>query len=410
VAPIGSQFAPHVALDRTVSAIASARRAVLSDRYAINSFAVEWRWLADLLPIAGEWRALSAHALEPNIFYDPGFALAAATVFGNDVGAVLVWSGTAPRKLLGFFPARIADRRYGLRLPVLIGWTHPYGPLGTPLVDRDAAEPVIAAWLAHIAADASLPGLLLLPLLPENEPFAQALNNILQRTQMQCADFAVHRRALLAPRHEREQYLENAVSAHRHRELRRTGRRLADAGALLFTTAAEPAAVATAAEDFFTLEARGWKGEAGTAAAHHRDLVGFIRMALPALAAEGKVAINRLLLDGRPIAAAITLFCGDAAWYWKTAYDENFSRFAPGMLLSAALTEELADNTAIVRTDSCAAPDNKMLDHIWSERLTLCDRLIAVRPEAPFARACRLETLRGALLATARSLRKHLHD
>jgi CelD/BcsL family acetyltransferase involved in cellulose biosynthesis len=410
VASIGSQFAPHVALDRTVSAIASARRAVLADRYAINSFAVEWRWLADVLPIASEWRELAGRSLEPNIFYDPGFALAAAAVFGNDVGAILVWSGTSPRRLLGFFPARVIERRYGMRLPILLGWTHPYGPLGTPLVDRDAAEPVIAAWLAHIAADASLPGLLLLPLLAEDEPFALALCNILQRTEMPCADFARHHRALLAPRNERTQYLENAVSAHRQRELRRTGRRLADTGALLFTTASAPEAVAAAAEDFFAIEAAGWKGEAGTAAAHHDDVIGFIRMALPALATEGKVAINRLLLDGRPVAAAITLFSGDAAWYWKTAYDEHFARFAPGMLLSAALTEELADNAAIGRTDSCAAPGNTMLDHIWSERLTLCNRLIAVRPEAPFGRACRLETLRGAIFATARSVRNHLRD
>ncbi len=121
MASIGSQFAPHVALDRTESAIASARRAVLADRYAINSFAVEWRWLAELIPIASEWRALAAGALEPNVFYDPGFALAAASVFGNDVGAVLVWSGTSPRRLLGFFPARVIERRYGMRMPLLCG-------------------------------------------------------------------------------------------------------------------------------------------------------------------------------------------------------------------------------------------------------------------------------------------------
>ena len=87
-----------------------------------------------------------------------------------------------------------------------------------------------------------------------------------------------------------------------------------------------------------------------------------------------------------PIAATITLRSGDTAWYWKTAYDERLSRYAPGMLLTAALTEELAEDSAIVRTNSAAAPDNSVLDDIWRERLTLCDRLIAVRPEAPFAR------------------------
>jgi Acetyltransferase (GNAT) domain len=408
VASLGSQFAPHVALERTVSAIASARRAVLADRYAINAFAVEWRWLADLLPVAGDWRELAGHAIEANIFYDPAFALPAASIFGNDVGAVLVWSGTTPRRLLGFFPARISGRRYGLKLPVLVGWTHPYGPLGTPLVERDAAEPVIAAWLAYVAGDPSLPGLLLLPLVAEDEPFAAALDAILQRTQMQCADFSRHHRALLAPRQDRAHYLENAISAHRHRELRRSGRRLSDTGALLFTTASEPAKVAAAVEDFFALEASGWKGEAGTAAAYHEEVMSFIKTALPALAAEGKVAVHRLLLDGRAIAAAITLHTGDTGWYWKTAYDENFARFAPGVLLSAALTEELADNAAIARTDSCAAPGHPTLDHIWSERLALCNRMIAVRPEAPFARACRLETLRTTTIAAGKSLRRHM--
>jgi hypothetical protein len=52
VALIGSHTAPRVALERTASAIASARRAVLADRHAIGSLSVEWRWFADLVPFA----------------------------------------------------------------------------------------------------------------------------------------------------------------------------------------------------------------------------------------------------------------------------------------------------------------------------------------------------------------------
>ena len=155
----------------------------------------------------------------PMSFMSPAFALAAAAVFGNDVGAVLVWSGTEPRELLGFFPARISERRYGLRLPVLIGWTHPYGPLGTPLVERDAAEPVIAAWLAHLAVNPALPGLLLLPLVAADGPFAAALDGILSRAQMPSDDFGTHSRALLEPGDDRADYLEHALSTHRLREL-----------------------------------------------------------------------------------------------------------------------------------------------------------------------------------------------
>jgi CelD/BcsL family acetyltransferase involved in cellulose biosynthesis len=404
VGSTGSQFAPRFALDRTASAIASARRAVLADRYAINSFSVEWRWLADLIPVADAWRELAARALEPNAFYEPGFALAAAAVFGRDVGAVLVWSGTSPRKLLGFFPAQVNERRYGVRLPVLAGWTHPYAPLGTPLVEPDAAEPVIAAWLAHVAGNPSLPGLVLLPLMTEEGAFASALGACLRRTQMPHADFARHQRALCVPGDNRSFYLEHALSAHRQRELRRNARRLAGLGAVVFTAVSEPASIAEAIDDFFALEASGWKGKAGSAAAYDDGIGGFVRTALPALAGEGKAAINRILLDGRAVAAAITLYSGDTAWYWKTAYDEGLARHAPGMLLTAALTEELADNVAIARTDSCATPGNAM-EIVWSERLALCDRLIAVRPEAPFAYACALEKLRGAAIAAAKTVR-----
>jgi CelD/BcsL family acetyltransferase involved in cellulose biosynthesis len=408
VARSGSHHAPRAALERTVSAIASARRAVVADRYAINAFTAEWRWLSELLPIADEWRDLARRALEPNVFYEPTFALAAAAEFGNDVGAVLVWSGTRPRKLLGFFPARISERHYGLKLPLLVGWTHPYGPLGTPLVERDAAEPVIAAWLSHIADNPALPGLLLLPLIAEEGPVAAALERSLQRAQMPWTDFGRYRRALLEPGDDRTHYLDHVLSAHRHRELRRTGRRLADLGALLFTATRQPAEVASGVEDFFALEARGWKGEAGTAAVSTDDVHGFFKMAVSALAAEGKVQVNRLFLDGRPLAAAITLFSGAGAWYWKVAYDETFARYAPGMLLTAALTEQLADDETIARTDSCAAPDNAMLDPVWSERLKLCDRLIALRPAAPFAFARRLERLRRAAVTAAKAVRARL--
>jgi CelD/BcsL family acetyltransferase involved in cellulose biosynthesis len=273
-------------------------------------------------------RELAARALEPNVFYEPAFALAAAPMLGRGAGAVLVWSGTSPRQLLGFFPARIAARRYGLALSVLVGWTHPYAPLGTPLVERDAAEPVITAWLAHLAAHPALPGLLLLPLTAEDGPFAAALNAILARAQTPFADFGRHQRALLQPREFRMHYVERMLSRYRKKELRRAGRCLAELGALLFSTATEPAAIAGAVEDFFVLEASGWKGTAG-AATYHEDVSGFITAAISRLAAEGKAAISRILIDGLAIAAAITLRSAGAAWYWKIAYDEKFARYAP---------------------------------------------------------------------------------
>jgi CelD/BcsL family acetyltransferase involved in cellulose biosynthesis len=405
IAALTDRAYPPTLEDGAASAIARARRA-LSERHTADAFAVEWRDFAALGPLASEWRVLAGSALEPNVFYEPDFTLAAAPVFGRAAGAFLVWSGSGERRLLGFFPARTQTRRYGFRLPVLLGWTHAYAPLGVPLVERETAEPVIAAWLAHLAAHGEQPGLVLLPFLPAEGPFAAALDAVLRRAQMPVADFNRHRRALLAPGNERPHYVERALGPRRHKELRRLGRRLADIGAVLFTTATEPTHVAAAIEDFFVVEASGWKGRAGTAAAGHQDLRRFIRAAAGALAAEGKISVNRILLDGRAIAAAIVLRSGGNAWFWKIAYDEAFARFSPGVMLTAALTDELIDDATIARTDSCATANHPMIDHLWRERLALCDRLIAVRPEMPFAPARALEALRCAAIAGVKTVRR----
>ena len=121
------------------------------------------------------------------------------------------------------------------------------------------------------------------------------------------------------------------------------------------------------------------------------------------LAAEGKVAINRIFIDGRAIAATITLRSADTAWFWKIVYDEKFAQHSPGVVLTFAVTEDLVEDTTFVRTDSCATANHPMIDHIWRERLALSDRLIAVRPLVSFASVRRLEMLRNAALGRRQS-------
>src|SRR5262249_50499138 len=236
----------------------------------VPAFRIEWRPLAELAGIAAEWRTLADRALVPNVFYEPGFALAAAPVFGAGVGAGLVWSQAMPPRLVGLFPARVERFRHGR--PVLVGWTHPYAPLGAPLVDRELSEPVIAAWFPHVDRDPHLPGLMLLPYFPADGELADALAAVLARRGGRSAAFARHQRALLVPGEDRAHYLDEAIGGRKRKELRRQRKRLAESG--IVTSGSAP--VGPALEQFFTLEAGGWKGRAGTAAREHFAIAAFV--------------------------------------------------------------------------------------------------------------------------------------
>ena len=373
----------------------------------------EWKPLSALALLRAEWGDLAGRALEPNVFYDPAFALAAAPVFGTDVGAVAVSSRAAPERLIGLFPARI-ERRYGL-IATLTGWTHSYAPFGAPLVDRDEAEAAIVAFLDHVEANTRLPKLVLLPLIAADGPFNAILSRVLSRHGGEAVRYGEHQRALLAPAAlapagARLTYLDNALGRKKLRELRRQRRRLLDKGQLKTVAAREPDAIPRALSDHLTLEADGWKGRSRSAAIQHAGVRTFMQDAVGALAAQGNARIDRLMQNGHALASTITLRSRDTAWFWKIAYDEDFARHSPGVQIALDLTEALLAEPDLARADSCATADHPMIDHLWRERLAMTDLLIAPSDAAlsQLRIAQPLETLRRTLIAAAKRTRDTL--
>jgi CelD/BcsL family acetyltransferase involved in cellulose biosynthesis len=368
-----------------------------------KDLAIERRPLAGLADIVDPWRRLAERAAEPNVFYTPDFTLAAAPVLGRDVETILAWS--EKRQLLGLLPFRLISRRYGVKLPLLVGWTHPFAPLGTPLIDRDATADVAAAFVGHIASDASLPKLMLLPLLPDAGPVARALRTAGQKLGGTHRAFGQHQRAALDLAAGRPRDLDEAIGAKRMREARRLRRRLGEMGQVEFAVARYPETIAQALQRFLALESQGWKGAAGTALiqsdAHRR----FAEAALDALAGRSVAMVAELSLDGRGIASVILLRSGARAWSWKMAYDEGMARFSPGLQAMTDLTAALLADESIRFADSCAVPDHPLMDHLWRDRLAMADVMIALGPRANFVLACRMETMRRDALLAARRMR-----
>ena len=396
--------------DQAMAAIASARRAAAAERASAMNIAVELRPLVSLGDLTEPWKTLAARALEPNVFLDPAFALAAAPVLGSDARVGLVWSQSSSPELLGLFPVRTEARRYGLPLPVLSSWTHPFAPFGTPLVHRDIAEPVVSAWLDYVMHDPSMPALLLMSFVCEDGPFAAVLDTVLARFGRAAASFDPHQRAVLAPDGRRADYLANSIAPKQRKELARKWRRMRELGAVAVSRTDHPAHLVDALEDFFQLEARGWKGRAGTAAGANPELRQFVTRAITGLAEREHPALYRLSIAHQTVAACITLRSGHSGWCWKIAYDEAFARFSPGAQLLVQVTDDLLRDATVTTVDSLATPNHPLIDHIWRERQTMSDRLIAVKPDTwvPFSVICRLESLRRLGRSAARAVFEHL--
>lgn len=100
--------------------------------------------------------------------------------------------------------------------------------------------------------------------------------------------------------------------------------------------------------EFLDIEVSGWKGVKGTGTAIklHPELVHFYQSLINELGPSGAVMINSLKVGDKPIASQFCVKDDDTLYILKLAYDEDWSRAAPGnMLLERVIEKGIQDKS-----------------------------------------------------------------
>jgi CelD/BcsL family acetyltransferase involved in cellulose biosynthesis len=164
----------------------------------------------------------------------------------------------------------------------------------------------------------------------------------------------------------REEYEHSLGSSKRH-QLRRKRRRLADSGELNYEVFERPDGLEDRLEQFLRLESSGWKARSGTAIRLRADTRRFYSDAADWAAQSNLLRLSFLSLDHRPVVGWFLI--GDEAHQYslKTGYDEEFSRYSPGMLLAL---EEIGDALEGGRTFEFGEGMNRMKETLGNAERT----------------------------------------
>jgi CelD/BcsL family acetyltransferase involved in cellulose biosynthesis len=322
------------------------------------------------------WDALAQGVSEPNPFHESWYLLPALREL--DPGrSVRLLRFEHDGELAGLLPVRAQPRYYRWPIPHLGNWIHGNCFQGAPLVTRGLEVPFWRAMLAWADAHAGKSLFLHLAQIPLEGPLFQGLQQVLREQGRLSA--LVHReeRAMLASDFSAQAYFEASLSGKKRKELRRQFARLSELGELRLERRTDDQKLGRWIDEFLALEHSGWKGTAGSALASHQSTARLFRDALAGAALRDKLERLTLYLDDRPLAMLASFLTPPGAFSFKTAFDERYSRFSPGVLLQR---ENLAllDNHAIAWCDSCAAADHPMIDHIWRERRPIGRLSIAI--------------------------------
>jgi CelD/BcsL family acetyltransferase involved in cellulose biosynthesis len=336
-----------------------------------------------------EWRAVAQAAAEPNSFGEIGFFAAAWDHLPHpDVRLVEVRG--ADGALAGTIALEIAPALGRIPLRHVANWRYEYDFLGMPLVRKGFESTFWGALIDHLDAAPWAAGLLHIQGLTAGGPVYRGLAAAAAERGRSCPVVHRCRRAMLRSTLSPSAYYERAVRKKKRKEIGRLTNRLRELGELRFRSL-EPGG--TGLDDwcdaFLALERSGWKGRQGSAVACESGNEGFLRQALAAAHAEGRLQIRSLDLDGRPIAMLINLLAPPGSFSFKTAYHEEYARFSPGVLLQIENLDML-ERTGVDWMDSCAAENHPMIDTLWTERrevVRVTVRLAGLRRGLAFAGA-----------------------
>ena len=314
---------------------------------------------------APAWDDLADHASEPSIFAERWFLLPALAHLTPPAGVrmLAVWQGHA---LLGLMPLAI-DSHYG-RAPVrnVQNWRHHHNFLGTPLIRAGQEKSFWTALLAALDAADWAPGFLHLTAMAQGGPVLAGLRDAGRRMDV------VHRRerAMLQSALSSQAYYEATVRKKKRKEIGRLMARLAEQGTVEYARYRRGEDLAAWCDDFLALEQSGWKGRAGSALGSAPETEAFLRAIVAGAEAAQRLDFVRLSLDGRPIAMLLNLLSPPGSFSFKIAFDEEFARFSPGVLIQLE-NLKILERRGIAWMDSCAVENHSMINSLWGERRTI---------------------------------------
>jgi CelD/BcsL family acetyltransferase involved in cellulose biosynthesis len=278
---------------------------------------------AGLAPLISGWEDLAAHSAALPM-QDAPYSAAAAEAFDGESEVVVVGDVAAPDAVAPLV-------RRGRQLE-LLGLDELHEPTDLLARSPDALEALLAELLR-----ARRP--LALMRIPAGSETIPALRRVLGRR-----GYVRLRPVVGCPTMKLgEQWREpgGGLSSSRRSALRRARRRAEASGEIAIELARPaPGEVDALLDEAFAVEARSWKGSAGTAVSHDPRLERFYRHYAGALAERRALRVELLRIDGAAVAMQIAVEWQERIWLLKIGYDEQHAAASPGQLL---LAESVAD-------------------------------------------------------------------
>jgi hypothetical protein len=333
-------------------------------------------------PFVEAWERLADAPLERNVFAEPWLLLPALDCFaGDDPVRIGLTFDTKSEELTGVFPFVRRPKWNRLPVPVVSGWIHPQSYLGTPLLHR---EPERAKRAIDRFVSSSDEGLLEFDDVSGDGDFMRLLMEVVHRRQLPWLVTNSTTRPVLVPRGGADEYLAAALDGDGRRKLRSKEKGLAAIGPIRSDAVETPSALDEWISVYLRLEKAGWKGKYGSALVDDPDARRYFETIVREGFRRGNALAVTLSSADRPVAVKLNFKSGNEWFAYKIAYDEDFARYSPGLLLEVDNVRRMHALPGVRVMDSCTGPTTRVFRDLWLDRRAIQSVTVATgREPAP---------------------------
>jgi len=300
----------------------------------------EYRGRDGLVAVSQDWRLLLENLRRKRFFHFYSWWKSYLGALDQEPDAVSFFVARRDGKPVAILPLKHCTRKwYGLRVRQWDLPEHPHLPLNDILLGHGVtATEVIAAltrtWREHAPRGwdvLSFTGVL------EESPLVELVTGTSGRAATSLSktcDYLVCRGTY--------EDITAKFSRNFRSNLNKARNKLAREKQVEFRSVTDQPELASVFAAFLEIEVSGWKGAKGTGTAIklHPDLIQYYQSLIDELGPSGAVMINSLKVSDKPIASQFCIKDEDTLYVLKLAYDEDWSRVAPGNMLLERVIQE----------------------------------------------------------------------
>ncbi len=322
------------------------------------------------------WEKLVKNATDENIFFEPSILIPALRFLNNEQAFILLIFADDISKeqgLIGLFPLVYRKKYKGLPILHLSIWQTQQCFLGNPLVHKDYIQSCLDflfKWLEHNSKS-----FLSFREFIDDSIFSQELEKYLKTKKYSIDEVEKYKRAFLHSDLTTDEYLKQGISNKWRKNWRNRTNALNRLGKVNFSILDKNNITEENIEqwiqDFLLIEQSGWKGKDGTALACDKNETKYFIDITKHAVQKSKLLMFKLTLDDKPIAMQCNFVSHDGTFIFKPAYNENYYKYSPGMLLELKIIYYILNHKEIKWMDSCSLPNSSIFDLLLQERRTI---------------------------------------